>query len=125
MRCFSVPGVSFAGAERILDIGTGTGVLALIAAQRAPNAMVAAVSIDDPSPGTSQGERSGQPYGTASAHRLDVRRMHATEPFDPSFVIRRTTPDTPSHRPLIGLAKHSQEPLVRDLIDAVGVMLSP
>lgn len=118
--------VSFAGAERILDIGTGTGVLALIAAQRAPNAMVDAVEIDDPSAEQAKENAAASPWpDRIRVHRLDVRRMHATEPFDliicnpPYYAGYAKSPD-----PRIGLAKHSHELLFKDLIDAVGVMLS-
>ncbi|HOW20990.1 MAG TPA: methyltransferase, partial [Tenuifilaceae bacterium] len=37
------------GVQRILDVGTGTGVVALMVAQRNPTAMVDAVEIDAPS----------------------------------------------------------------------------
>lgn len=40
-------GTLAAGGKHILDIGTGTGVLALMMAQRFPDAMVEAVEIDD------------------------------------------------------------------------------
>jgi ribosomal protein L11 methylase PrmA len=67
--------------SRILDIGTGTGVLALIAAQRNSKATVDAVEIDDAAAEQAAENAAASPWsGRVHVHRMDVRRMHATDP---------------------------------------------
>ena len=56
------------GVQRILDVGTGTGVIALMVAQRSPNAMVDAVEIDPPSAEEAAGNAARSPW----ANRIRV-----------------------------------------------------
>lgn len=119
--------VNYHGAQRILDIGTGTGVLALIAAQRAPQATVDAVEIDDAAAGQAAENAAASPWSDrVRVHRMDVRRMSTSEPFDliicnpPYYAGYSTAADE-----RVGLAKHSDELLFEELIAAVGRLLAP
>ena len=119
--------VDHRGAERILDIGTGTGLLALIAAQRGPTAQIDAVEIDDASAGQAAENCSASPWADRlRVHRMDARRMSATEPYDliicnpPYYAGYSASPD-----PRIGLAKHSDELLFPQLVAIVGRLLAP
>lgn len=119
--------VNYAGATRILDIGTGTGVLALIAAQRTATATVDAVEIDDAAAEQATENASASPWAyRVRVHRMDVRRMKSTEPFDliicnpPYYAGYSTAADE-----RMGLAKHSDELLFPELIDAVDRLLAP
>ncbi|MBL7963185.1 MAG: methyltransferase [Flavobacteriales bacterium] len=72
-----------AGARRILDIGTGCGVLALIAAQRAPGAQVDAVETDLPSVEEAAANFAASPWpGRLRAHAIDARRLRSADRFD-------------------------------------------
>lgn len=112
-------------ARRILDIGTGTGVLALIAAQRNAQATIDAVEIDDASAEQAAENVAASPWADrVRVHRMDVRRMHADEPFDliicnpPYYEGYSRSSDERT-----GLAKHSNELVFSELMDSVDRLL--
>ncbi|MBS1582125.1 MAG: methyltransferase [Bacteroidetes bacterium] len=116
----------WSGAGRILDIGTGTGLLALIAAQRNATAHVDAVEIDDDAAAQATENAAASPWADrVRVHRMDARRLRASEPYD---VIVCNPPfyggemDSPDARK--GLAKHSGELTFAELMDAVGRLLA-
>jgi len=115
------------GAGRILDIGAGTGLLALIAAQRNATARIDAVEIDDAAAGQAAENFADSPWAERlRAHRMDVRRMRATEPYD---LIVCNPPYysgySPSADERAGLAKHGAELTFTELLDAVDRLLAP
>jgi tRNA1Val (adenine37-N6)-methyltransferase len=114
------------GAKRILDIGTGTGVLALIAAQRNSSATIDAVEIDDASAEQASENAVASLWADrVRVHRMDVRRMRVSELYDliicnPPFYAGEM--DSPDERK--GLAKHSGELTFEELIDATDRLLN-
>lgn len=60
-----------AGARRLLDIGTGTGVIALMAAQRCPEARVDAVEIEAAAAQEAQHNAANSPF----ADRLNIQHI--------------------------------------------------
>lgn len=109
------------GAKRILDIGTGTGLLALMAAQRNPIAQVDAIEIDDASADQAKENVAASPWADRiRVHRMDVRKMRSTEKYDliicnpPFYAGEMASPDERA-----GVAKHSGELSFSDLAQAV------
>ena len=64
------------GGRRILDIGTGTGLIALMMAQRFPQAVVTAVDIDEDAVGQASENVAASPFaGRIAVEQADIRTM--------------------------------------------------
>jgi tRNA1Val (adenine37-N6)-methyltransferase len=115
------------GAQRILDIGTGTGLLALMCAQRAPDAWIDAVEIDDDSAEQAAENAANSPWADRiRVHRMDVRRMKASDPYDliicnpPFYAGEMASPD-----PRANVARHGGELSFEELLQKVVDLLPP
>ena len=112
---------NYVPAERILDIGTGTGVLALIAAQRNPSASIDAVEIDPDSAEQAQANAAASPWADrVTIHQGDVRQWEHVGRYDlvlcnPPFYKGHH----PSHDARKAIAKHDLSLPFTDLIAAM------
>lgn len=115
------------GARRILDVGTGCGVIALQMAQRAPEAHIVAVEIDSEAAQQAADNVAASPW----ADRIDVvcadfAQFAADEPFDlivsnpPYFVNSLQNPDA-----LRSMARHSHSLPYDVLFHRVAELLAP
>ena len=111
--------------RRMLDIGTGTGLIALMLAQRAPKASVIGVDIDDV--GQARENADASPWGDRVAfERCAVQEFSTPELFDlivsnpPFFVDSLTCPDEGRTA-----ARHAVHLPFDELRDAVLRLLAP
>lgn len=111
--------------RRMLDIGTGTGLIALMLAQRAPDASVTGVDIDDVAQARENADAS--PWaGRVFFERCPVQEFRAPEPFDlivsnpPFFVDSLTCPDEGRTA-----ARHAVHLPFDELRDAVLRLMAP
>lgn len=115
--------------QRILDIGTGTGLLALMAAQRNPTAQIDAVEVD----GAAFRQASENVASSAFASRVHVvqgrvQDFYPTPPIGydriltnpPFYTNHLRSPDAAVNRAL-----HTDELPFPELVAAVGRLLSP
>ena len=72
-----------AGAARVLDVGTGCGVIALMIAQRNDSALIEGIDIDPEAIGEALLNIENSPWSDrVTAHEADFNHLKASEPFD-------------------------------------------
>ena len=115
--------------ERILDIGTGTGLLALMAAQRNPSATVDAVEVDEAAFSQATENVAGSPFSSRVRVRVwhgQIQEFASPQRYDriltnpPFFTNHLRSPDAALNRAL-----HTDELPFSDLVETVGRLLKP
>lgn len=114
-----------ASDRRVLDVGTGTGLIALMLAQRAPDARIVGVDVDDVAQARENADAS--PWGSRLMFvQAPVQEFESAERFDlivsnpPFFVDSLTCPD-----PGRTTARHAVRLPFEELRDAVVRLLGP
>lgn len=115
------------GRHRILDIGTGSGLIALMAAQREPHARVVGIEIDPAAAQQARKNVERSPFvKRVDIKEEDVKIFHTEEEFDcilcnpPFFTEDTQSPDANRAR-----ARHATLLRFPELISSACRMLSP
>ena len=116
-------------ATRLLDIGTGTGLLALMAAQRAPQATIEAVEIDSDAAWQAQENVAQSPWPErVQVHHLSLQQFAETKPQPFDFIISNPPfyqASLKSANAAKNTAKHTGELQFEDLLEFVKQYLVP
>lgn len=114
------------GAERILDIGTGTGVIALMMAQRNTQARIDAIDIDEDAWRQAKENFSDSPWSDRlSAFHVSLQNFLPDKKYDviisnPPYFVN----DFKSHRHQKNVARHGIELGYEDLLSGIHRLLS-
>lgn len=112
------------GGKRILDAGTGTGIIALMMAQRYPNAVVTAIDIDEGAVKQAQQNVVQSPFAqqitvlhnTLQEHQGEYDAIISNPPF---FIDSLAAPDEQRN-----VARHTQTLTYTELMQAAWRLLS-
>lgn len=118
---------SVGGAHRILDIGTGTGLVALMLAQRSlPDARIVALEIDEAAAGQARGNVARSPWQERiEVVQADFKKYRSLDKFDvivsnpPYFVDSLACPDRQR-----ASARHNDLLTYDDLLEGVSKLLA-
>jgi tRNA1Val (adenine37-N6)-methyltransferase len=116
-----------AAPVRMLDIGTGTGVIAMMLAQRFPDAIVDAVEIDATAALTAAKNFASSPFASRqSVHTGDILSFESDFGYDliisnPPFFVN----DLKNAEARKRLARHADEDFFSGLIRKVAALLNP
>lgn len=113
--------------KRILDIGTGSGLIAIMVAQRHPEAHITAIDIDPDCIAQAQENIDACPWSQRIAlHHTPLQEFHTDEKFDviisnpPYFVDSLLSPDSKR-----STARHTSYLPFEELVEGVVRLLSP
>ena len=112
------------GGKRVLDAGTGTGIIALMMAQRYPNAVVTAIDIDEGAVKQAQQNVAQSPFAqqitvlhnTLQKHQGEYDAIISNPPF---FIDSLAAPDEQRN-----VARHTQMLTYTELMQAAWRLLS-
>ncbi len=114
------------GGKRILDIGSGTGLISLMMAQRFPDAQVLGIDLDEEACEEASENVAASPFANRVAVRCcRLQDYESAEPFDaivsnpPFFLNSLKNPDSKR-----AMARHSDSLPFRDLFVGVKRLLS-
>lgn len=114
------------GDRRLLDVGTGTGLIALMLAQRAPEARITALDVDAACTEQARGNADASPWGDRIATVCAPVQRFEAEPFD---LIVSNPPyydnSLPSPDAARTTARHTASLPFAELLDAVDRLLAP
>ena len=112
------------GGKRVLDAGTGTGIIALMMAQRYPNAVVTAIDVDEGAVKQAQQNVAQSPFSqqitvlhnTLQEHQGEYDAIISNPPF---FIDSLAAPDEQRN-----VARHTQTLTYTELMQAAWRLLS-